>query len=186
MKKTIFLFCLIALSGLFAGCGILTANNNSTIEVKSQETKSETVLLYSYPKNGIYYYYISAFDIDNFKKPAEVKPANGIYNIFIYDKKISTAQLHHRDRYDIEDDSGYLLDMLSVGVENNPIAYVHRDNDVSGDVQVDVCIFESGNEQIRYLLNPETGKFVKQMRFNNGEIGILNICNPDYVPGQDI
>lgn len=189
MKKIIIFCSLVVLCGMFVGCATPSANVanvKSGIEPKQTEIKPETVMLYSYPKNGIYYYYVSDFNIDTFKKPEEVKPAeNTVYHIFIYDKKLSAQQLNHRDRYDIMDDFGYLFDMISVGVENEPIAYVHRSLE-DDEVKVYACRFEQDNEQIRYVMNPETGKFVNQMRFYNGELGISNICNPNFVPGQDI
>ena len=55
-----------------------------------------------------------------------------------------------------------------------------------GEDEVSICELKKDNWQIRYILNPKTNKFEKQVIFNNGKLGITSICNPNYIPFQDI
>lgn len=143
-------------------------------------------MIYSYPSQGIYYYYEPHFDINTFKKPTEVKPANFTYSLFIYSKKPNIQMFKTCNDIKIENDAGYLFDMLNAGIGNKPDYYLNRyvDND---ETVVNLCKIDNiSNNQIKYILNPETGKFVKQIEFNNGDIHMGNICNPNWLPFGDI
>ena len=169
MKKLITLFCLLSLA----------------LPVFAENTPK---LIKHYKSAGIYYYYMPDFDIKTFKKPPEVKAANFIYNIFIFDKNLTAKSFTKRYNYNIEDDAGYYLDMMAIGIENSPTYFIHSYTAPKSphNEEVYICKLEKGNWQTKYILNPETSKFVKQVKFNNGSLGITSICNPDYIPFHDI
>lgn len=169
MKKIITLICL-----LISVCVLVFANNN------------QNKLLASYSSQGIYYYYMPNFDIKTFTKPKEVKSVDSRYVIFIYDKDLLTNNFAYRNKIKIENDSGYLYDMILVGIDNEPTHYVNRTINQNGEVEVNVCEFKKDNWQTKYMLNPQSNKFEKQIIFNNGKLGVTSICNPNYVPFQDI
>lgn len=144
-------------------------------------------IIHSYPSQGIYYYYEPNLNVNTFKKPSGVEPADFTYNVFIYSKKLPRKNFKTFNDVKIENDAGYLFDMLSAGINNKPTYYLHRYTDYSDSVIVELCKLDySTNNQIKYILNPETGKFVKQVEFNNGKIHMGNICNPNWVPFHDI
>lgn len=167
MKKIITIICFIFV------CIFALANNN------------QQKMLASYSSQGIYYYYIPNFDIKTFKKPKDVKPVNSNYIIFIYDKEISSNDFSYRDEIKIENDPGFLFEMILIGIKNEPTFFVNKTTK-NGEDEVSICELKKDNWQIRYILNPKTKKFEKQVIFNNGKLGITSICNPNYVPFQDI
>ena len=143
-------------------------------------------LLASYPTQGIYYYYMPHFDINKFKKPNKVKIVDSRYIIFIYNKNISANKFAYRNKIKIKDSPEYLYDMVMSGIDNLPIYYVNRIINQNGEVEINLCEFKKDYWQIKYMLNPKTNKFEKQIIFNNGKLGVTSICNPNYVPFQDI
>ena len=143
-------------------------------------------LLAAYPNQGIYYYYIPKFDINTFKKPKDVELFESNYTIFIYDKEIPHSEFAHRNKIKIENNSSGLFDMILTGIEKKPTHYVNRSVNENNDIEVSICKLKQDNWQIKYMLNPKTNKFEKQVVFNNGSYGITSICNPNYVPFQDI
>lgn len=150
-------------------------------------TSNEHKLIASFPEQGIYYYFIPNFDINTFKKPQEIKEsANGSYHIFVYNKDIPAKTFEYNNGYKIQDSAGDLLEMISVAINNHPNYYIVKGLSDENNSEVSLCEFKANNDQIKYLLNFDTGKFVKQLMFNNGQIGIGSICNPNYIPGRDI
>lgn len=152
---------------------------------------SEMKLLAKFPNAGFYYYYSPDFDIENFQKPKEItKSENGNYTIFIYDKVIPKEKFIYYDNEDhnlIEDNASQLFSFLMNGINNKPSYYAYRSPDYEDcDIEKCICKFNPNNWQIKYVYQPEQAKYIKQLEFNNGELGITSICNPEYVPGQDI
>ena len=76
--------------------------------------------------------------------------------------------------------------MVMSGIDNQPTYYVNRTINQNGEVEINLCEFKKDYWQIKYMLNPQTNKFEKQIIFNNGKLGVTSICNPNYVPFQDI
>lgn len=152
-------------------------------------------MIYSYPKQGIYYYYYKDFKPTNFKKPNKVVPVNGNYTMYIYDENwyynnfsgrtVWNKKEHAYDYIKIkEDDAGYLYDMHITGLELKPKYLIHNNNQ---DKYIDVCEFKKdSNLQIKYSVDRATGKVIKKIEFDNGPIGFPNACNPDWEPGTDI
>ena len=167
MKKIILIICLIFI-------GLLVFANNS-----------QQKMLASYSSQGIYYYYMPNFDIKTFKKPKDVKLVNSNYIIFIYDKDFPSNNFLYRDEIKIENDPSYLFEMILVGIKNEPTFFVSKTTK-NGEDEVSICELKKDNWQVKYILNPKTKKFEKQVIFNNGKLGITSICNPNYVPFQDI
>ena len=167
MRKIIISICLIFV------CTLAFADNN------------QQKLLASYSSQGIYYYYMPNFDIKTFKKPKDVKPVDSNYIIFIYAKDISSNNFSYRDEIKIENDPGYLFEMMLVGIKNEPTFFVNKTTK-NGEDEVSICELKKDNWQVKYILNPKTNKFEKQVIFNNGKLGITSICNPNYIPFQDI
>ena len=168
MNKLIIIICL-----LITACIFLFA-------------KSPQMLLASYSTQGIYYYYIPHFDINKFKKPEEVQMVDSRYIIFIYDKEISTNEFAYRNKIKIENTPDFLYDMILIGIEKQPTHFINRTINQNGATEVNVCEFKKDDWQIKYMLNQQTNKFEKQIIFNNGKLGVTSICNPNYVPFQDI
>jgi len=151
---------------------------------------TEMKLLAKYPKTGFYYYYSPDFKFKDFNKPVEINTPSGEYTMFVYTKQVNPASFTQRHNYKIEDDFGYMFDMISVGIENQPLYYIRRQpnyiDDKPNDFKLEICQLKSDNTQIKYILDPVTNTLVKQLEFNNGELGIGSLCNPSYIPGQDI
>ena len=145
-------------------------------------------LIKQYKNIGVSYYYMPDFNIEAVKKTPETKPVNFVYNIFIFNKDLSPENFTKRYKYTIEDDAGYYLDMIAIGIENKPTYFIrsYTSSKSPHNEEVYICKLEKGNWQTKYILNPETDKFVKQVKFNNGRFGITSLCNPDYVPFHDI
>lgn len=166
---------------------------------ESKNPKSR--LISSYPKQGFYYYYYEKFNPLEFEKPEEIIPVYGTYSMFVYDENLPEShfdgisiwneKIKAYDNYmQIKDDGGYLFDMILVGLEFKPAYYVREHpnchNGYNGKC-LDICKFnKNNNKQIKYTLNPESGEIVKQMEFDNGEVSLGNLCNPDWIPGVDI
>ncbi len=152
---------------------------------------SEMKLLAKFPNAGFYYYYSPDFNVENFQKPNEItKSEEGNYSIFIYNKEIPKEKFIYYDNEDhnlIEDNGSELFSFLMNGINNKPSYYVYRSPDYEeDDVEKYICRFNPNNLQIKYIYQPEQAKYIKQLEFNNGELGITSICNPSYIPGQDI
>lgn len=158
-------------------------------------------MLAEFPKQGIYYYYYKDFNPTKFKKPDEVIMDDGSYTIFVYDENMYDANFKERmlwddktksyhDYVDIKDEAGYMFDMIMNGVELKPKYFVRRHRDCLNSYEgkcIDICEFKEGtNLQTKYTANPWTGEIVEQMTFDNGPVGLGNICNPDWIPGMDI
>ena len=169
MKKLIILTCLL----IFI-CVHTLANNN------------QMKLLASYPSQGVYFYYMPNFNIDTFKRPPKIQPVDSRYVIFIYDKDISAKNFAYRNKIKIEDNPGYLYEMILIGIDNGPTHYINRTINQNSEAEVNVCKLKKDNWQTKYMLNPKTNKFEKQIIFNNGKLGVTSICNSNYVPFQDI
>lgn len=137
-------------------------------------------LIHSYSSIGVYYWYEPNFDVDSFKIPSEIKPVDTMYTVYIYDQVKSPKAFKNYLGRNIEDDASNMFAMYLMGLNNTPIGYIHRDSQ-----ETIACTFK-GNEQTRYVMNPETNKLEKQMTFNNGDLGMISICNPNYLPWQDI
>lgn len=177
MKKLLILFLFLTLF-LLVGC-------SNSVKSISQNIR-EQELLASFPNTGFYYYYDPNFDINTFKKPIEVTPAETDYFIYIYDNPYNKEKFLKDFETPIEDNGGFLFSMLKVGIENKPHYFIHRTIDDNNMVEMSICEFKPNDWQVKYMLNPETDKFVKQVIFNNGELNIASICNPSYVPFHDI
>lgn len=137
-------------------------------------------LLHSYLSIGVYYWYEPNFNIETFKISDQIKPVNTIYTVYIYDQVKNPKVFKNYLGRNIEDDASNMFDMYLMGLNNIPVGYIHHDSQ-----ETYACTFK-GDEQTRYVMNPETNRLEKQMTFNNGELGIISICNPDYLPWQDV
>lgn len=143
-------------------------------------------ILYSYPQQAFYYYYSENFDIKNFSKPEEIIPAYSEYTLFVYDNIKPTDNFkYYGNHFLMEDDPGFMFEMVMRGIENQPKFYVKQYIGENNIPETYICSFD-GQNQTKYIYNSETKSFVKQLTFNNGAIDLLSICNPDYIPGQDI
>lgn len=144
-------------------------------------------LLHSYPAAGIYYYNIPDFKPESFVKPAEVKRNDLNYTMFVYTKPVNASNFKSVDGQTILNEAGWLFSMLSVGLKNKPDYYVSSSLNEAGYERINICKLDhTNNNQIKYTNDTESGDIVKQMTFNNGEFNIGSVCNPDYVPGNDI
>ena len=168
LKKTLILLAILLL------CPTIFAKENTQKLIKH------------FKSMNIYYYYMPNLNIETFTLPTEVKSSED-YKIFIYDKEIPTKKITETDRLVIKDEPGFYFSMLISGIENQPTYFVNKYFDYnSNEFIIDACKLEKGNWQTKYILNPETDKFVKQVKFNNGRFGITSLCNPDYVPFHDV
>lgn len=169
----------------------------------SQNDIKNKRLLHKYENQKIYYYYYKNFDPLKYEKPKEIETKeHEIYSIFIYDtnylsdeflgRNIWNEKYHGYDYIKIqEDNGGWMFEMILTGISHKPKYFIRGKNgcensSYEGDCP-DICEFSpNSNKQIKYTINPFTGKIVKQMEFDNGPIGLGNICYPDWVPGMDI
>lgn len=148
---------------------------------------ADSKLLHSYPASGMYYYYIPDFNPESFTKPAEVKRNDLYYTMFVYTKPVSVSSFKSVDGQTILNNAGWLFPMLTVGIKNKPDYYVFSSLNEAGYERINICKLDNKTyNQIKYTNDTESGDIVKQMIFNNGEFNIGSICNPDYVPGNDI
>ena len=144
-------------------------------------------LLHSYSSNGIYYYYIPDFNPEKYTKPIEVKYQDRYYTMFVYSKPISADKLKNFKGNPINNETGFLFPMILTGIENKPDYYVFASLDQFNNEDIKICKLNNTTyDQTMYTNKTETGEFIKQMTFNNGEFNVGSICYPDYVPGGDI
>lgn len=171
MKKFIILFCT-----LFLGIPTFAA---------------EMKLLAKFPNAGFYYYYSPDFNVENYSKPVEItKSEDGNYTIFIYNREIPSDKFLYYDNEDnekIEDDYSQLFSFILNGINAKPSYYIYRSPDYDdSEIERYICKFESNNLQVKYIYHPDLKRYIKQLEFNNGELGLASICNPEYKPGYDI
>lgn len=148
---------------------------------------SASKMLHYYPATSVYYYYAPDFKPENFVRPMQVKHSNFVYTLFIYTKPISADKFKTLDGQIIENAPGWLFSMLIAGINNKPDYYVVSSLDEFNNEEISICKLDNKTyDQIKYTNLTESGNIVKQMTFNNGEFSIGSICNPKYVPGNDI
>ena len=146
-----------------------------------------TKLIHYYPSTSIYYYYSPDFKPESFVKPAEVKRTNFSYSMFIYTKPLSASKFKTFAAQQIQNEPGFLYPMILIGIENKPDYFVFSTFNEYNHEIINMCKLDNKTyNQIKYTNQNESGQIKRQMSFNNGEFSIGSICNPDFVPGDDI